>query len=100
MLPPVGVSTAQVQDAHEAVHFLHRQPKSFTTPAIPTSRYTIASTVIIEPKIIFTRFQPSPPINIPRPTNPQFIAPTTTKTVAILETRHPPQLQLQFDIFF
>ena len=85
-----GASTLQsAQFAPASLHFLHGQPNILTSVEIPTTRYTIASTVGIDPKIKLTRLIDEP-ISIPAPTRPQLRPPTSTNTQAIFAATHLP----------
>lgn len=77
----------------QALHFAQGQPKIFIKAARPTTTYTTASTVLMLPKIIFTKFR-SWPISIPTPTRPQFKPPTIRRIFTTSITTHLQFLQL------
>ncbi len=83
------------QEAQAALHFAHLQPTHTMTADTPTSTYTIASSVGIEPSIACTTFQFLPPSNIPTPTKPQFKPPIHNKVPATLDIKQPPHLEPQ-----
>lgn len=87
-----------VDPAQQALHLAHGHPKILTTAEIPTTMYTIASTIGHEPKIIFTRLSPRF-ISMPTPTRPQLSPPTISNTFAIILTPHP-HFPLQLHVIY